>query len=226
MSSRDQQIILSTLYLFNQSLKRCRNDAIRRVSARRVLFSFLNLDISPPIQIRIQFVIITFDEPIVCSLRENFIRFNGTRILPCVSKLSVVKVVQNSPFIPHSISMPADLECKQYLGLSPYGKISASTSWPYRRRASCQPEDGYIMSHKGWCSRKRYSQFLLPWMIRNRFRPINLLFRTWSMVGIRLGTSIDSHLIDHQRSWRYRSRSMGDQIQSFLLQWHAFMAVL
>jgi hypothetical protein len=49
------------------------------------------------------------------------------------------------------------LECKQYLGLPPYGKISASTSWPYRRRASCQPEDGYIMSNKGWCSRKRYS---------------------------------------------------------------------
>ncbi|CAF3828649.1 unnamed protein product [Adineta steineri] len=47
-------------------------------------------------------------------------------------------------------------ECKQYLGLPPYGKISASTSWPYRRRASCQPEDGYIMSNKGWCSRKRY----------------------------------------------------------------------
>ncbi|CAF1070490.1 unnamed protein product [Rotaria sordida] len=47
-------------------------------------------------------------------------------------------------------------ECKQYLGLPPYGKISASTTWPSRRRATCQAEDGYIMSNKGWCSKRRY----------------------------------------------------------------------
>ncbi len=50
-----------------------------------------------------------------------------------------------------------DIECKQYLGLPPYGKIYASTTWPSRRHATCQPEDGYIMSNKGWCSKKRYS---------------------------------------------------------------------
>ncbi len=49
------------------------------------------------------------------------------------------------------------IECKQYLGLPPYGKIRASTTWPARRRSSCQPEDGYLMSNKGWCSKKRYS---------------------------------------------------------------------
>jgi hypothetical protein len=49
------------------------------------------------------------------------------------------------------------IECKQYLGLPPYGKIRASTTWPSRRRSSCQPEDGYLMSNKGWCSKKRYS---------------------------------------------------------------------
>ncbi|CAF0722018.1 unnamed protein product [Didymodactylos carnosus] len=49
-------------------------------------------------------------------------------------------------------------ECKQHLGLPPYGKISASTSWPYRRHASCQPEDGHLLSNKGWCSKKRYKQ--------------------------------------------------------------------
>ncbi|CAF3609612.1 unnamed protein product [Rotaria socialis] len=47
-------------------------------------------------------------------------------------------------------------ECKQYLGLPPYGRISASTTWPSRQRATCQPEDGYIMSNKGWCSKRRY----------------------------------------------------------------------
>ena len=51
------------------------------------------------------------------------------------------------------------IECKQYLGLPPYGRISASTTWPSRQRATCQPEDGHIMSNKGWCSRRRYSQF-------------------------------------------------------------------
>jgi lactadherin len=69
-------------------------------------------------------------------------------------RLSIILVHPSRPN-----SMSVHLECKQYLGLPPYGKISASTSWPYRRRASCQPEDGYIMSHKGWCSRKRYSQY-------------------------------------------------------------------
>ena len=49
------------------------------------------------------------------------------------------------------------LECKQPLGLPPYGNIRASTTWPYPSRASCQAEDGYLMSNKGWCSKRRYS---------------------------------------------------------------------
>ncbi|CAF1300503.1 unnamed protein product, partial [Adineta ricciae] len=47
-------------------------------------------------------------------------------------------------------------ECKQYLGLPPYGKVTASTTWPARRRATCQAEDGYLLSNKGWCSKKKY----------------------------------------------------------------------
>ncbi|UJR21404.1 hypothetical protein I4U23_024494 [Adineta vaga] len=47
-------------------------------------------------------------------------------------------------------------ECKQYLGLPPYGKISASTTWPSRHRATCQAEDGYLLTNKGWCSKKKY----------------------------------------------------------------------
>lgn len=104
-------------------------------------------------------ILILFD--IIISTKQslhassNFIRFNGIHILPYASKSSVVKVYTDfSCCISESVS---HLECKQQLGLPPYGKISASTSWPYRRRASCQPEDGYIMSNKGWCSRKRYS---------------------------------------------------------------------
>ena len=43
--------------------------------------------------------------------------------------------------------------CKEPLGLPPYGKIKAST---YRKNAdSCQPDDGNILSHKGWCARKK-----------------------------------------------------------------------
>lgn len=43
--------------------------------------------------------------------------------------------------------------CKEQLGLPPYGKIRASS---YRKNAdSCQPDDGNILSHKGWCARKK-----------------------------------------------------------------------
>ncbi len=49
------------------------------------------------------------------------------------------------------------------MGLPPYGKIRASTTWPSRQHSSCQPEDGYIMSNKGWCSKNRYSSFKLEY---------------------------------------------------------------
>ncbi|XP_060555094.1 lactadherin-like isoform X1 [Ruditapes philippinarum] len=43
--------------------------------------------------------------------------------------------------------------CKQPLGLPPYGKLTASS---YKKSAqSCQPEDGTILSHKGWCAKKK-----------------------------------------------------------------------
>lgn len=46
-------------------------------------------------------------------------------------------------------------ECKQILGIPPYAKLRASGSFPGRRRRICQPEDGQLMSNKGWCARKR-----------------------------------------------------------------------
>jgi len=46
--------------------------------------------------------------------------------------------------------------CKEPLGLPPYGKITASS---YKKSASsCQPEDGNILSSKGWCSKKKKDQ--------------------------------------------------------------------
>ncbi|KAH3882441.1 lactadherin-like isoform X2 [Dreissena polymorpha] len=42
--------------------------------------------------------------------------------------------------------------CKEPLGLPPYAKLTAST---HKKSAqSCQPEDGTILSHKGWCAKK------------------------------------------------------------------------
>lgn len=43
--------------------------------------------------------------------------------------------------------------CKEPLGLPPYGKIIASS---YKKsEKTCQPEDGNILSSKGWCARKK-----------------------------------------------------------------------
>ena len=44
--------------------------------------------------------------------------------------------------------------CKQYIGLPPYGKISASSVKNADEGSSCTAEDGFIMTNKGWCSRK------------------------------------------------------------------------
>ena len=44
--------------------------------------------------------------------------------------------------------------CKQYIGLPPYGKVSASSEKNYEDGGACKAEDGFIMTNKGWCSRK------------------------------------------------------------------------
>ncbi|XP_052800250.1 lactadherin-like isoform X2 [Mya arenaria] len=43
--------------------------------------------------------------------------------------------------------------CKVPLGLPPYAKMTASSS--KKSAQSCQPEDGNILSHKGWCAKKK-----------------------------------------------------------------------
>ncbi|CAH1785822.1 unnamed protein product [Owenia fusiformis] len=43
--------------------------------------------------------------------------------------------------------------CKEEIALPPYAKISASSSWSFKKGSSCQPEDGYIMSSKAWCAK-------------------------------------------------------------------------
>ncbi|XP_064634109.1 lactadherin-like isoform X3 [Lineus longissimus] len=45
-------------------------------------------------------------------------------------------------------------ECKELIGMPPYGKITASSWKTYRKGSSCLPEDGHILSNKAWCSRK------------------------------------------------------------------------
>lgn len=47
-------------------------------------------------------------------------------------------------------------ECKQLLGMPPYGKLTASSTLPLRNKRSCQPNDGYLLSNKGWCPRKKF----------------------------------------------------------------------
>jgi hypothetical protein len=46
-------------------------------------------------------------------------------------------------------------ECKQLLGMPPYGKMRASSMLPIRNQLSCQDSDGFILSDKGWCPRRR-----------------------------------------------------------------------
>ncbi|XP_069132853.1 lactadherin-like isoform X3 [Argopecten irradians] len=43
--------------------------------------------------------------------------------------------------------------CKEYIGLPPYGRITASSSGKNRRKSSCQPSDGTVLSNKGWCAK-------------------------------------------------------------------------
>ena len=57
----------------------------------------------------------------------------------------------------HEFILPS--ECKQLLGAPPYGHLKASSSLPYRHKHSCQPNDGFILSNKGWCPKKRYGKF-------------------------------------------------------------------
>ena len=39
--------------------------------------------------------------------------------------------------------------------MPPYGKMKASSMLPIRNKLSCQPNDGFILSDKGWCPRRR-----------------------------------------------------------------------
>ncbi|XP_064601589.1 lactadherin-like isoform X2 [Liolophura sinensis] len=45
--------------------------------------------------------------------------------------------------------------CKEPIGLPPYGKMTASSFSSRKRKRSCQPEDGNILSNKAWCSKKQ-----------------------------------------------------------------------
>jgi hypothetical protein len=90
----------------------------------------------------------------------NFILFNGIYIRRYVLKSSAVKVIRiDMIIIVIFFRTKSYLECKQYLGLPPYGRIRASTTWPVRRQSFCQPDDAYLMSNKGWCSKKKYRWF-------------------------------------------------------------------
>jgi hypothetical protein len=50
-------------------------------------------------------------------------------------------------------------ECKQMIGLPPYGRIKTSSVLPIRNKLSCQPNDGYLFSNKAWCPRKKTGNF-------------------------------------------------------------------
>lgn len=41
--------------------------------------------------------------------------------------------------------------CKDFIGMPPYGKITASSVWHFKKGSSCQAEDGHILSNKAWC---------------------------------------------------------------------------
>ncbi|XP_013385516.1 lactadherin isoform X2 [Lingula anatina] len=45
-------------------------------------------------------------------------------------------------------------ECKEFIGLPPYGKITASDTWNFKKGKSCQPEDGHIFSNNAWCPKQ------------------------------------------------------------------------
>ncbi|XP_046567293.1 lactadherin-like isoform X1 [Haliotis rubra] len=45
--------------------------------------------------------------------------------------------------------------CKESIGLPPYGKITSSSSRKFRKKSSCQPEDGNIFSKKAWCAKQQ-----------------------------------------------------------------------
>ena len=84
------------------------------------------------------------------------------------------------------------LECKQILGTPPYGRLKASSTLPLRKKQSCQPNDGFLLSNKGWCARRRHCNFNKTFFkIKNsNFR--NSIMSTLSrrsMVGIRCWSS-------------------------------------
>ncbi len=52
-------------------------------------------------------------------------------------------------------------ECKKLLGMPPYGKMKASSTLSIRNKFSCQPNDGFVLSNKGWCPRKRNGKLFI-----------------------------------------------------------------
>ena len=50
--------------------------------------------------------------------------------------------------------------CKAQIGLPPYGKVTASSAKKYKDGSSCQPDDGYIMTNKGWCAKTKDGRFI------------------------------------------------------------------
>ncbi len=45
--------------------------------------------------------------------------------------------------------------------MPPYGKMKASSMLPIRNKLSCQPSDGFILSDKAWCPRRRNCIYIL-----------------------------------------------------------------
>ncbi|XP_074660599.1 lactadherin-like isoform X2 [Tubulanus polymorphus] len=46
-------------------------------------------------------------------------------------------------------------KCKDFIGMPPYGKISASSNRIHKHGSSCTPEDGHILSNKAWCAKQQ-----------------------------------------------------------------------
>ena len=58
---------------------------------------------------------------------------------------------------------------KKHLSQPPYSSLTASSSHKYRRGSSCQPEDGHLLSSKGWCAGTNDGEwsFMVIWAITN-----------------------------------------------------------
>ena len=68
-----------------------------------------------------------------------------------------------------------NIECKQILGTPPYGRIKASSTLPLRKKQTCQPNDGYLLSNKGWCARRRFGKYIFSLIPNNLYLTIFIL---------------------------------------------------